>query len=282
MAIQSQFYSENFGFNADNRGVVCQDNMYGEHGFGFESELNVNLQQQQKQPFMEFQPQQQHQFQFMPRRFESLCSEKNVFTPNYANQSLNLSSTISAVMEKQKQEIDQFLSVQNERLRLALLDHRRQQVAVILKRCESKAMVLLKQKDEEIARALNRKLELENMIRAMEIESQKWHRAAKENEAMVMSLNNTIEQLKENAICLSLNNNGGADQDAESCCDDNRGVGFQEDEEQRRICRSCYTCNSCVVFIPCRHLASCKACDAFLDTCPVCGMAKKSTIEALF
>lgn len=112
MAIQSQFYSENFGFDADNRGVVCQDNMYGEHGFGFESELNVNLQQQQKQPFMEFQPQQQHQFQFMPRRFESLCSEKNVFTPNYANQSLNLSSTISAVMEKQRQEIDQFLSVQ--------------------------------------------------------------------------------------------------------------------------------------------------------------------------
>lgn len=172
--------------------------------------------------------------------------------------------------------------LQNERLRLGLLEHRKQQVAMILKKCESKALVLLRQKDQEIARTLNKRLELENMVRAMEIESQNWQRMAKENEAMVMSLNNTIEQLKENAICLSLNNNGGADQDAESCCDNNRGVEFQENEEQRRICTSCYTCNSCVIFLPCRHLASCKACDAFLDTCPVCGMEKKSRIEALF
>ncbi|KAL8109752.1 putative BOI-related E3 ubiquitin-protein ligase 2 [Apium graveolens] len=280
MAIQSQLFSQNFEFGLEGKGVLRQEN-YVEHGFGFDSGMNFNLQHRQQQQFTEFQPQQQQQFQFLPQKYESLCFEKNGFTQKYNNQSLNLSGTISAQMEKQRQEIDQFLSVQNERLRLALLEHKKQQVSMIIKRCESKALVLLRQKDEEIARALNKRLEVENMIRAMEIESQNWQRMAKENEAMVMSLNNTIEQLKENAVCLSLNNNGGADQDAESCCDDNRGVEIPENEQQRRICRSCYSCDSCVIFLPCRHLASCKACDAFLDTCPVCGMAKKSRIEAL-
>lgn len=111
MAIQSQLFSENFEFGWEGKGVVRQDN-YAEHGFGFNSDVNFNLQHQQKQQFMEFQPQEQHQFQFLPQKYESLCSEKNRFTPKYNNQSLNLSGTISAQMEKQRQEIDQFLSVQ--------------------------------------------------------------------------------------------------------------------------------------------------------------------------
>lgn len=107
MAIQSQLYSENFEFGWQGKGVVCQEHGFG---FGFDNEMNFNLQQQQKQQFMEFQPQQQqhHQFQFLPQKYESLCFQKNGFT----NQSLNLSATISAQMEKQRQEIDQFLSVQ--------------------------------------------------------------------------------------------------------------------------------------------------------------------------
>uniref|UniRef100_A0A2P2Q6C6 RING-type domain-containing protein n=1 Tax=Rhizophora mucronata TaxID=61149 RepID=A0A2P2Q6C6_RHIMU len=47
------------------------------------------------------------------------------------------------------------------------------------------------------------------------------------------------------------------------------------------VCKCCNARSSCVLFIPCRHLCSCKACDAFLDSCPVCQTAKETSIEAL-
>lgn len=171
---------------------------------------------------------------------------------------------------------------QNQRLRLALMEQRKQQLSTILKKYESRAAILLRQKDEEIAKISNKNLEFENMIRAMETESQTWQRVAKENEAIVMSLNNTIEELKgSDDVRVSLNNNGVAG-DAQSCCDDN--VEFQENEEKKvmNMCRICNSWESCVILLPCRHLCSCKACDAFLDSCPVCGMVKKTSIEVLF
>uniref|UniRef100_A0A2P2Q3U0 RING-type domain-containing protein n=1 Tax=Rhizophora mucronata TaxID=61149 RepID=A0A2P2Q3U0_RHIMU len=47
------------------------------------------------------------------------------------------------------------------------------------------------------------------------------------------------------------------------------------------LCKGCNSRNSCVLFIPCRHLCSCKACEPFLDSCPVCQTAREATIEAL-
>lgn len=188
---------------------------------------------------------------------------------------------------------------QNEKLRLGLLEQRKQQLATILEKYESKAQVLLGQKDEELSKVVNRRVELENLLSGMEIESQAWRRVAKENEAMVTSLNNTIQQLRATSVHLSSNANGA--EDAASCCDlmvmevrenrvedagagENRG-GFRENEEERRrkmICRRCNSRSSCVIFLPCRHLCSCKACEALFDSCPICRMVKKSSIEALF
>lgn len=290
MAVRSQLYSNNFGFalGGGGGGGVSQD--YVDNGFGLKDQFCFNLEEQLMKP------QNYKQLQLFHQKNQNLCFENSVLLPKNDNHP-SFSRSISDQMEKQSQEIDQYIRIQNERLRLALLEQRKRQLSTILKKYESRAQVLLRQKDEEIAKAVNRKLELENLLRVMEIETQTWERVAKENEAIVMSLNSAIEQLRESAVCLSTN----GPEDAESCCDvmvmedrENRGEkrrgesssrGFQENEEQRRrklICKICNSGNSCVIFLPCRHLCSCKACEAFLDSCPVCGMAKKSSIEALF
>lgn len=163
-----------------------------------------------------------------------------------------------------------------------MLEERKQQLATLVRKYESKAQILLRQKDEDIAKAVNRTMELEDFLRRMEIESQTWQRLAKENEAMVNSLNNTIQQIKETHCSLPAN----GVEDAESCCvetGENRGHE-QENEEQRSltmICKSCNSRNSCFIFLPCRHLCACKDCEVFLDSCPVCGMLKNTSIEAL-
>jgi len=193
---------------------------------------------------------------------------------------------------------------QNERLRLALQEQRKQQLATILRKLEAKARLLVKQKDEELVKARNRGMELEECVRKMEVENQTWQRVAAEKEAMVVSLSNTLEQLREQQQqgCSS----NGVD-DAESCCDDNDypcnnkkrnrvgGNDEREDEEQQQeagnsnamammmmLCRFCNSRNSCMLLLPCRHLCSCKTCEPFMDACPLCKSPKTASIEALF
>ncbi|KAE8668325.1 Detected protein of unknown function [Hibiscus syriacus] len=183
-----------------------------------------------------------------------------------------------AIVDKQRHEIDQFIKSQNERLRLLLQEQREKLVAAMAKKVEPRATLLLKQKDAELTRATNRTTELQNLLNKLEMENQAWRRAAQENEAMVVYLNNTLERLqRQNQPGRCFDN--GVD-DARSCCEETE----EEEEEDRGfvvVCKCCSSRSSCVLFLPCRHLCSCKDCAAFLDCCPVCGTAKKASIEAL-
>ncbi|KAB2091829.1 hypothetical protein ES319_A03G221300v1 [Gossypium barbadense] len=170
----------------------------------------------------------------------------------------------------QNHEIDEFIKSQDERLRLLLQEQRNQQVSTMVKKLESKASFL----EEEITKAKNRTMELQILMNKLEMENQTWQRVAQENEAMVVSLNNMLQQLQQ-----QLDN--GVD-DAGSCCEEteeNRGFGVVE--RTMMVCRCCDSRNSCVLFLPCRHLCTCKDCAAFLDCCPVCRTIKKASIEAL-
>ncbi|XP_059298278.1 probable BOI-related E3 ubiquitin-protein ligase 3 [Lycium ferocissimum] len=268
MAIQAQLYAVNLGFPLGSSQDLMENNACGFNQFYF------NPQQQQQQQFTEIQ-----QFQFLNQKnnqdLMNCCTSHNT----NPTQSVLFPQNLACQFEKQRVEVDQLITLQNERLRLALQEQRKQQVALILRNYESKAQFLLKQKDEEIAKAANRSKELEDFLKRIEMENQTWQRIAKENAAIVLSLNNTIEQLKENA-CLSTNGGVG---DAESCCD----VPPMEDNVQasqqtrKMMCKSCNSSKSCMVFLPCRHLSSCRDCDPFLHSCPVCNVEKKASIEAL-
>lgn len=159
-----------------------------------------------------------------------------------------------------------------------LKEQRRHQEATLLRKIESRAQSLIQQKDQEIARASKRTLELQSFLTRLEAESQAWQRLSQEKEAMVVSLNSMLERLRSRK-----------EEDAESCCDapdggveatGGRGGGGGAAAEEM-VCRACDSGESCVLFLPCRHLCSCKSCDAFLERCPVCGTTKKASIEAL-
>lgn len=246
MAIQAQLFSENLGFALGN----SQD-LSVESGCGFDNLCFASSQQQQHQQLIQL-----DQFQ----------NPKNL-------QSMAFSQSVSAHIERQRLEFEQFVNLQNERLRIAMQEERRQQMAVLMKKYEWKTELLFKQKEEEIARGAKRNTELQNFLKRIEIENQTWQRVAKENEAMITSLNSRIQRLRETAhLCEN------AAEDAESCC---QNVEENDKIEKKMVCRCCNSRNSCVVMLPCRHLCSCKDCEVFLDSCPVCNMAKKATIEAL-
>ncbi|XWS55099.1 hypothetical protein CRYUN_Cryun10bG0146200 [Craigia yunnanensis] len=311
MAIQAQMYSDNIRF------PVCGsqdwiDNGCGGGGDGGFNQFCFSLQQkpqlQQQQQLQQLQNQQQRNQSLyfdnslVPSSFKNVNSTSTTTYNNSNNrESMMYSQSMVSQVEKQRHEIDQFIRSQNERLRLLLQEQIKQQVAVLVKKIESKASLLLRQKDEEILKATNKTMELQNLLEKLEMENQAWQRVAQENEAMVVSLNNTLEQLREQASCCF---NNGVD-DADSCCEvnregmiteENRGFaglvaadhGQEQDEITRKmtttttmVCKCCNSRSTCVLFLPCRHLCACKDCADLLDSCPVCRTAKKASIEAL-
>lgn len=152
-------------------------------------------------------------------------------------------------------------------------EQRRQQVGTLLKKVESDMCHILRQKDEQIAQATKKRLELEQFLIRLETDNQMWRRASRENEAMVLSLNNALEQIKERTLAI---------EEVESCCDmKNHEEETWENTSLNTICKCCYSQESSFMFLPCRHLCSCKSCEPSLQTCPVCLMPKRSIIETL-
>ncbi|KAF8020553.1 hypothetical protein BT93_G1089 [Corymbia citriodora subsp. variegata] len=204
------------------------------------------------------------------------------------------SQSIPFQLDPHGQEIDHLLRLQNERLRWLVHEQSKRQIESMMRKIELRVQILLRQKDEEIAQAARKAAELEELLRRLEAEGQEWQRVARENEAMAVSLSNALEQLKDSACCrtsssCSSNGNAGED-DAESCCpataanaNSNRqsnrpGIG----EKGTGICRSCNARESSVLFMPCRHIGCCMACEPLLGSCPVCRTVKKASEVVLF
>ncbi|XAR64212.1 hypothetical protein NMG60_11024468 [Bertholletia excelsa] len=196
----------------------------------------------------------------------------------FQSQSLGIGSYLDALLEKQRQEVDLVLQLQNERLKAALQEEARVQLGSLLQRYESNVTSLLRQKDEHVACARKKTMELEQKLRRIEIENQTWQIRAKESEARVVDLSNTLNQMRDR-VSLSFSAPELAD-DAESFCD-NRGDngGGERENEKMGCCKWCKVRSSCIVFFPCRHLCACKPCEASLLFCPVCESAKEGSLE---
>ncbi|KAE8712579.1 hypothetical protein F3Y22_tig00110246pilonHSYRG00011 [Hibiscus syriacus] len=170
---------------------------------------------------------------------------------------------------------------ENERLKSVLREQRRRQLATLINVMESKALHLMRRKEEDLARATKKTLELEACLKKVEMESESWERLAKANEAMALDLSNAVERVKEGLIMVS-----NAAEDAESLCrgscDDQQEVKEESSKKIACPCKHCNSRSSCVLFLPCRHLCSCMSCEAFLDSCPVCKAVKEASMKVFW
>lgn len=153
-------------------------------------------------------------------------------------------------------------------------ERRKQQLAILLKSVESKALSLMRQKEEDLAQARKKSIELEACLRKAQMESESWQRLARENETMIVDLSNTLEQVRERLVMVN-----NRCQDAESFCQGSCKREQEEECQKKIACKRCNFRNSCVLFLPCRHLCSCKSCEAFLGSCPVCNSVKEASMD---
>ncbi|XP_050363231.1 probable BOI-related E3 ubiquitin-protein ligase 2 [Argentina anserina] len=279
MAVQAQtmYFSENLGmtgFPQQQDWAMINPLPLPDSGFDhdFFSSLIPNPQTHQQQQAHQFH--QNLEANRLGVSSVSPCSTCNSFLPP-----TSFSGTLTAQLDLHRQEIDGILQSQNENLRFALQEQRKRQLAALLTDFESRTSSLIRQKEEHLTKARKRAMELQACLRKAEMETQTWQRLAKENETMVMDLNNTLEQVKERMVLCS-----NETDDAESFCGSSgqQQQVLTETAAHKKLgldCKSCDARRSCVLFLPCRHLCSCKFCEAFLDYCPVCKSTKEAAME---
>ncbi|CAN6481210.1 unnamed protein product [Victoria cruziana] len=195
---------------------------------------------------------------------------------------------VDAFFEKQKQEIDEFIVLQGERLREELEARRREQLQAVMRRVEAGVSALMGEREARMEGELRRGAELQELLRRAETERAVWQRLAREREAAAAALANALDRLRS----CSPSPAPGDDEDAESCCAAEKDRQEEADAPHRlpatslpssaAACRACGDRPARVVMLPCRHLCACGACGSSVRTCPVCGSAKRAVLEVFF
>ncbi|XP_077227487.1 BOI-related E3 ubiquitin-protein ligase 1-like [Tasmannia lanceolata] len=195
---------------------------------------------------------------------------------------------LASSLYNQNIEIDAFIRLQNEKLRLGLEETRKRHCRSLLSILEQQVLKRLTEKETELENARRRNAELEEKVKQMSAENQIWFTFAKNNEAIVSNLRSSLEQVLLQNTGLTKEGYGDNSDligvlgdDAQSCCFEDRRETEKaiRENQDRRSCRVCRENDVSVLLLPCRHLCLCKDCETKLDSCPICNSVKNATLQ---
>ncbi|KAE9597019.1 hypothetical protein Lal_00007514 [Lupinus albus] len=204
---------------------------------------------------------------------------------------LSLGDNIRTELDRQQDELDQYIKLQKEQLSKGVIDMKQKHMAFLLSSIEKGVSKKLREKDVEIENMNRKNRELGERIKQVAIEAQNWHYKAKYNESVVNVLRNNLQQAISQGVEQGKEEGFGDSEvdDAASYIDPNNFLSipgaptkstFKSYKGTENLsCRACKAKEVSMLLIPCRHLCLCKDCDGFINVCPVCQMIKTGSVE---
>lgn len=207
---------------------------------------------------------------------------------------LSLCENIGSELERQKEEFDQFIKIQEEQLARGIRNMNQRHIASTLGAIEKGLSSKLLEKDIEIENMNRRSKELMERIKQVAMEAQNWHCRAKYNESVVNVLKKNLQQaISQGAEQQGKEGFGDSElDDTASYVDPNNYLQLAaggtskpythsnyNGSSERTTCRACKSKEVSMLLMPCRHLCLCKDCDVFINVCPVCQLLKTSSFQ---
>ncbi|KAK4836518.1 hypothetical protein QYF36_024218 [Acer negundo] len=172
---------------------------------------------------------------------------------------------LNSYLDGQNLELKAFIQLQNEKLRAM--------VGLIM---EERIMRKVEEKERELERAKRVKRELEEKVKQKSEENQMWFNVAKQSEASVFSLRQSLVQ-----VLLYNNNDHEIEGFGETNGEDDEAESLRQ-QVMMKTCKGCGGGDVSVLVLPCRHLCLCKHCEFRLNCCPVCNSVKNAALNVLY
>ncbi|KAG6650837.1 hypothetical protein I3843_06G065300 [Carya illinoinensis] len=202
---------------------------------------------------------------------------------------LSLGDNIKTELDRQKEEFDHFIKIQEEQLTKGVRDMEKRHAASFLAAMEKGVSKKLREKDIEIENMNCKNREVAERIRRVAMEAQNWHYRAKYNESIVSVLKNKLQQaISQGAEQVKEGFGDSEVDDATSYINPNNYPGIpggpaksfpRNNPGLGHICRACNTKEVSILLMPCRHLCLCKECEGSISVCPVCQFIKTASVE---
>ncbi|KAK8567678.1 hypothetical protein V6N13_105633 [Hibiscus sabdariffa] len=204
---------------------------------------------------------------------------------------LSLGDNVTTELDRQKEEFDQYIKMQQEHLTEGIRDLKKRHTASFLAAVEKGIGMKLREKDVELETVNRKNRELVERIKQVTMEAQNWHYRAKYNESVVNVLKTNLEQvISQSQGAEQLGKEGFGDSevdDAASYVDPNNflsipvagGAKCVSGNHYGVICKACKAKEVSVLLMPCRHLCLCQDCDVLISVCPVCQGMKTASVR---
>ncbi|XP_022726307.1 probable BOI-related E3 ubiquitin-protein ligase 2 [Durio zibethinus] len=204
---------------------------------------------------------------------------------------LSLGDNIRSELDRQKEEFDQYIKIQEEHLTKGIRDMKQRHMASFLDAIEKGVSKKLREKDIELETMNRKNRELVERIKQVSIEAHNWHRRAKYNESVVNCLKSNLQQVISQGAEQGKEGFGDSEvDDAVSYIDPNNFLSIpvgapksvsrnHRGMKEHMICRACKAKEVSILLMPCRHLCLCKDCDVIISICPVCQVMKTAGVQ---
>ncbi|CAE5959071.1 unnamed protein product [Arabidopsis arenosa] len=191
----------------------------------------------------------------------------------------------AAYINRQSEELDEFLHAQADEIRRTLAEKRKRHYNALLGAVEEPLVRKLREKEAEIERATRRHNELVARDSQLRAEVQAWQERAKTHEAAAASLQAQLQQAVNRCAGehVSAQDSRAAEEGTAgiSGLDDAESVYVDPERMRRPSCKACRKREATVVLLPCRHLSICPECDRTALACPLCLTLRNSSVEAI-